>query len=222
MRARGGSGVACERTLVGRGGRWQSTGGRGRAWRTKTGVGGRRWTASDARSRRAFDGVWADGLLSSAQAASRGQRMAAVYVVAGAGGRSQSIGRSVGWSVGGSVRQSGAWAREQSDVQWAACGGVRRAMCHGRQRTARHEMRWRSVAFSGRGRATASFPRRSVGGWWRAAGGGSRCEAPTRVYSRTPVMWRCAGVAGVTVGAVTRVVFLFVFQELWETNWLEL
>ena len=54
---------------------------------------------------------------------------------------------------------------------------------------------WRSAEFSGRGRARASFARRSEGGWWRAAGGGSRCEARTRVHCRARVMWRRAGVA---------------------------
>ena len=55
----------------------------------------------------------------------------------------------------------------------------------------------------------------AVTGWLVACGGGSRCGARTCVYCRARVMWWRASVAGVSVGAVSRVLFLF-FQEFWE------
>ena len=125
----------------------------GKDWRARTGFGGRRRVSAGGDGRRRAPDC--DGRLTAcgpvdcgAPAGGQAARMAAVNVVAGAGGRSRA-------GDGG--------------------GGGRRAMCDGWQRMARHEVRWRSAESSGRGRARASFARWSVVGWWRAAGPVARC-----------------------------------------------
>ena len=70
--------MAGERTLADGSseGRWQVLAATDGLWRIRTGVGGRRWTASGARSPWAFDGVWAGGLLSGRGRAGGKQRAA--------------------------------------------------------------------------------------------------------------------------------------------------
>ena len=105
-------------------------------------------------------------------------------------------------------------------VRAAAAGGERCVVGGSERRDTRYGGDWLSlVGEGGRGQASRCG-RWVVGGGRRAAGGGSRCEARTRVHCRARVMWRRAGVAGVSVGAVTRVVFSFFFRGLGkQTGW---
>ena len=141
-------------------------------WRTRTGGDGRRCTTSGARSRRAFDGVWAGGLLSGRGRASGKQRAAVGrhYVVAGAGGRSvdPSVRRLVRWWVGASIGRVGKRAvrRAVGSVRAAAASDVRWVMGGSERRDTRCGGDRLSLAGEG-GREQDSR-----GGRWSVAGGG--------------------------------------------------